>query len=162
MKNITLPLVGLLFLLLCSESASACWCRREALDTEKKFKAAVAKELRQSAVVFAGEAVERNRSGLRFRVERVWKGEAADEIVFRHEGESFDGREYFIDSCALLFEVGKKYLVYAYRQGNELFVSKCSRTELFESAQKDVSELNRLKPNAKNRFPSTAKSNKAL
>jgi hypothetical protein len=79
--------------------------------------------------------------------------------------------EVFIDSCALLFEVGKKYLVYADREGHELFVSKCSRTQLLESAQRDLNELNRLKPKMSvpsshagrvNRFPSTAKSNKAL
>jgi hypothetical protein len=176
MKNFILPLVSLLFLLLCSESATACWCRREVLDTEKKFRAAVARELRQSAVVFSGEAVERNASGLRFRVERVWKGQATDEIVFSPGMDagysSDDGREFFIDSCALLFEVGKKYLVYADRVGGELFVSKCSRTQFQEDAGRDINELDRLRPRPRaqsprnafsaGRFRSTAQSNNGM
>ena len=176
MRNIKLPLVSLLFVLICSESVAACWGRREALDTEKKFRAAIAKELRQSAVVFSGEAVERNASGLRFRVERVWKGKAADEIVFSPRMDagysSDDGREFFIDSCALLFEVGKSYLVYAHHVGDELFVSKCSRTRFLEDAERDINELDRLRPKSRaqsprkpisaTRFQSAAKSNNGI
>lgn len=150
MKNIAYVAISLFILLLSSESVTACQCAREVLDSEKKFKAAVAKELRQSAVVFAGEAVERNTSGLRFRVQRLWKGKATDEIIFSPGTDpayiSGDGREIFIDSCALLFEVGKSYLVYAYGVGGELFVSKCSRTQFLSDAGRDISELDRLKP----------------
>jgi hypothetical protein len=156
MKTI-LPAIASLFMLLCSESVLACWCRHEPLETEKKFRAAVAKELRQSAVVFSGTAVERNTSGLRFRVERVWKGSATDEIFFSRRvdpGYLSDGiREIFIDSCALLFKVGKTYLVYAYRVNGELFVSKCSRTQFLEDTERDINELNRLKPKLRAQSP---------
>jgi hypothetical protein len=171
MKHVAFALSSTILLLLLSESTAACWCRR---DPAEKLASAVAKELTHSFIVFSGEAIERNKSGLKFRVERVWKGNATNEIIFSsniYADRGPDGREVFIDSCALLFEVGKKYLVYADREGNELFVSKCSRAKLLESAQRDLNELNRLRPKLRvpsshaggiNRFPSTAKSNKAL
>src|SRR5688572_8058406 len=104
MKSIVIAFVSLFILLLGSESVAACQCRREPLDTEKKFRAAVADALRRSALVFSGEALERDRSGLRFRVETVWKGNATDEVVFNYgmyADQGPDGNEFFIDSCAL-------------------------------------------------------------
>lgn len=168
MKHLAFVLSSTILICLSSQSAAACWCRR---DPVEKVASAVAKELRYSFIVFSGEAIERNRSGLRFRIETVWKGKAAGEIIFSsriYAERGSDESEVFINSCALLFEVGKKYLVYAYREGNELFASKCSRTQLLDSAQRDLDELNRLKPKrrvpslhagAENRFLSTAKSN---
>lgn len=175
MKSKCLAFVSIILLLTCSESAMACWCRKEVLDTDKKFRAAVAKEIRRSFVVFSGEAVERNLFGLRFKVTRVWKGKPTDEIVFRsklYAAQSSGDNQYFIDSCALLFDVGKRYLVYGYREGNNLYVSKCSRTQPLENAERDVNELDRLKPGRRaqlalsgvdvGRLRSTAKSNFAI
>lgn len=141
MKNITIVLVSFLFLLISSESAAACWCRREVLDTDKKFRAEITKELDESFIVLSGEAVERNKSGLRFRVEKVWKGDVKDEVIFDsplYVDRSSSDEETFIDDCAFLFEVGKKYLVYATRDGNKLYVNKCRRTQLLEGAERDI------------------------
>ena len=59
-----------------------------------------------------------------------------------------DETEVFINSCTFLFEVGKKYLVYAYRDGVDLFVNKCSRTQLLDSADEDINVFDRLVPKA--------------
>jgi hypothetical protein len=137
MKHLTFALSSTILICLSSQSAVACWCRR---DPAVKVASAIAKELRQSLIVFSGEAIERDRSGLRFRVEKVWKGKAAGEILFSspiYAERGSDEDEVFIDSCALLFEVGKKYLVYAYRECNELIDSKCYRTQLLESEKRD-------------------------
>jgi hypothetical protein len=71
-----------------------------------------------------------------------------------------------------LFEVGKRYLVYAARVGGELFVSKCSRTQILVSAERDINVLDSLKPKLRvqsshraisvGRSPSTAKSNNGM
>jgi hypothetical protein len=169
MKNITIAFVSLLLLLICSESASACWCR--GIDPEEKLETAVAKELRRSVLVFSGEAIERNASGLKFRVEKVWKGKAMREISLPQD-VVFSKQEVFIDSCARLFEVGQRYLVYAYRERGELFVNKCSRTQILEKAEKDIEVLNRSKPEPRSRssrhtihtgrFQSMAKSNNSF
>lgn len=141
MKKVVLIACSAVFLFLSSTSARACWCRGR--DPEEKISSAVKKELRQSALVFSGVAVESNGSGLRFSVERLWKGKATKEIIFDSviNSTSSDGKERFIDSCARQFEVGKKYLVYVYREKGHLFVSKCSRTQPIESASKDIIEL---------------------
>jgi len=81
-----------------------------------------------------------------------------------------DETEVFINSCTFLFEVGKKYLVYAYRDGVDLFVNKCSRTQLLDGADEVVNVLDRLVPKAQSFAPigfgeivsGTAKSDVAL
>jgi hypothetical protein len=97
-------------------------------------------------LVFSGVALENNGSGMRFSVETLWKGRATKQITFdsKINSTSSDGRENFIDSCTRQFEVGKKYLVYVYREKGRLSVSKCSRTQLIESASKDIIELDSL------------------
>jgi hypothetical protein len=101
--------------------------------------------------VFSGVALEKNGSGIGFSVEKVWKGTATDQITFdsQFNSTSNNGTEKFIDSFAQQFEVGKKYLVYVYREDGRLFVSKCSRTQFIESAGKDIVELDRLVPRPK-------------
>lgn len=144
MTKVFLIACSAVFLFLSSTSARACWCRGR--DTEEKISSAVKKELRRSALVFSGVALESNGSGLRFLVERLWKGKPTKEIIFDSQinSTSSDGREKFIDSCARQFEIGKKYLVYVYREKGHLFVNKCSRTQLIESAGKDIIELDSL------------------
>jgi len=111
--------------------------------------------------------------GLKFRVEKVWKGKLTNEIIFNskmYAARDTDETEVFINSCTFLFEVGKKYLVYAYRDGVDLFVNKCSRTQLLDSADEDVNFLDRLVPKAQSFSPigfgeivsGTAKSDVAL
>ena len=78
MKRLAFALSSTILLILLSQSTSACWCR--GWDPEEKLKTAVAKEVSRSFIVFAGEAIERNESGLKFRVERIWKGKATGEI----------------------------------------------------------------------------------
>ena len=144
MKKVLLIACSAVFLFLLPTTARACWCRGQ--DPEEKISSAVKKELRLSVLVFSGVALESNGSGIRFSVETLWKGTATKEITFDSQinSTSSDGREKFIDSCARQFEVGKKYLVYADREKGHLFVNKCSRTQLFESASKDIVELESL------------------
>ena len=144
MRNIVLSVLSVVFVFSSAEGVSACWCRREALDTEERFRAAVAKEFRIAGAVFIGEVIEQKRSRIKIKVERVWKGEIADEVILiTHSWD--DGDVGSIDSCAYPFAVGGKYLIYARKSGGELGASKCSRTQLSDKAGRDVSELERLK-----------------
>ena len=103
--------------------------------------------------MFVGVPIETNALGLTFSVGKVWKGKATNPFTFhssiyRTRPENPD-RESFINSCALLFEIGKQYLIYADVENGKLFVSKCSRTRLLENASEDFVELDRLVPRAK-------------
>jgi hypothetical protein len=145
MKLIVLTIFSAAFVLVCAQGTSACQCRREALDTEEKFRVAVAKEFRASDAVFIGEVIEQQRSKIKFRVEQVWKGKISDNaIIITHNWD--DGDVGAIDSCAYPFDVGIKYLIYARKSADELGASKCSRTQLFEKAGRDINELERSKP----------------
>ena len=132
-------------MLLSVDSVSACWCRREVVDTETKFRAAVSKAVKQSNAVFVGEIIEQNRSQLRVKVERVWKGKVGEQLILiTHDWQ--DGDLGSIDSCAYSFVVGRKYLIYADKVEGELVASKCSRTLPANEAHKDIDELDRSRP----------------
>jgi hypothetical protein len=139
MKSI---LLAPILVLLSVESVSACWCQREVVDTEAKFRVAVSEAVKQSNAVFVGEIIEQNRSQLRVKVEKVWKGEVGDQIILVTRDWQ-DGDRGSIDSCAYPFKVGTKYLIYADTVKGELVTSKCSRTHPVNEAERDLNELDR-------------------
>jgi hypothetical protein len=57
MKSILLGVLTPILLLLSVDSVSACWCRREVVDTETKFRAEVSEAVKQSNAVFVGEII---------------------------------------------------------------------------------------------------------
>jgi len=150
MKLIVLTILSAVFVLVCAQSTSACQCRREALDTEERFRVSVSKEFRASDAVFIGEVIKQQRSQIKFKVEQVWKGRLSDNVVITTHNWD-DGDVGAIDSCAYPFAVGSKYLIYARKSADELGASKCSRTQLFEKAERDINELERLMPNGRQR-----------
>lgn len=145
MKSILLIVLAPILILLSVDSVSACWCRREVVDTEKKFRAAVAEAVKESNAVFVGEVIEQNRSQLRVKVEKVWKGKVGEHVILiTHDWQ--DGDVGSIDSCAYSFTVGRKYLIYVDKVKGELVTSKCSRTVPINEAQQDLNELDRSRP----------------
>ncbi len=50
--------------------------------------------------------------------------------------------------CGYQFQVGRRYLIYAYRSQNKLATSICSRTKSFESANEDLAFLGNLSSTA--------------
>lgn len=124
----------------------ACWCRKEPANLEEDFRNAVAREVASSDFVFSGTLVEANKNHLIFEVENSWKGDLKNKVTFFYLPKNVagdDNREYFIDSCAYVFEAGKSYLVYAKVTLDGLVESKCSRTNFLDKASRDVDELNR-------------------
>jgi hypothetical protein len=150
MKNYFLGILTIIVLLISScVSVDACWCRKvpEETNTEEKYRKKIEQLVNFSDFVFSGMLVEENDDQLTFKVENSWKGDAKDKITFSkfHKVKSNGEREYFIDSCNKIFEVGKNYLVYADVTLNGLEVSKCGRSDFLTNAQRDVDELNRQK-----------------
>lgn len=104
--------------------------------------------LRDSAAVFAGEAVSvdaRRAPGeaddtspmsydVRFRVSEAWKGIDGETVTVTTAGSSA--------ACGIAFEEGADYLVYAYRpEGGELMTGLCSRTAPLATAGDDLQAL---------------------
>lgn len=111
----------------------------------------VAKAKKRAEAVFAGTVVESYRelspSGLewrvRLRIEQSWKGATGDELIV-----------YTFGDCAVSFEAGQKYLVYAQRQEGRgrLITDTCMKTAAFGASADDLNKLG--KP--KERLPETA------
>ncbi len=78
---------------------------------------------------------------LKFQVEKSWKGAAKREIVLLTNHARFSDGSTSVSDCDLLFDKGKRYLIYAYGAENELQTSACSRTARLERAKKDLKLL---------------------
>ena len=128
--------------------ASACVC-----DLPLKrvsLKKAVAKAKSESATVFSGQVVELHDSIVKFRVERLWKGAPAEEMVLINTGMGKAiGSDRVISSCAYNFRMGEKYLVYAHGSEGKLQAHKCTRTAVLGDAAEDFKMLENLAPKKK-------------
>jgi len=147
MKNIRLLIAVVVMMLAGSASASACVC-----DLPLKrvsLKKAVTKAKSEAAVVFSGQVIELDDFTVKFKIERVWKGAPAEEIVMSTGAGKADGGEIIVSDCAYRFRPGEKYLVYAYGSGGKLQTHKCTRTAELERAGEDMAMLERLSPSKK-------------
>jgi hypothetical protein len=113
-------------------AGAGCECKKSLTPAEAR-KAAEA--------VFVGTVVEshreRTQGGYEWRVklsvEQSWKGADEGEAVVYVLG----------DDCAVSFEAGKRYLVYARRQDGRgrLVTDTCSRTVPFDAGSEDLQKL---------------------
>lgn len=112
--------------------ASACSCMR--LTPSEGFTSSYA--------VFTGEVVDISRNTsthfggieVTLRVQKLWKGDPAEEIKVHTAGSSA--------ACGYGFVKGTSYLVYAVRDdADPLRVSLCSRTAPVDQAKEDLSAL---------------------
>src|SRR6266478_2430070 len=110
MKKIALIFFSFIFVLIWSGPASACWCRREVLDSDAKINRDIRQWMRVSKVVFSGQVIEKTTTRLKFRVHTVWKGKDSTEITFTSQNyllqTSENGIEHFVWDCAYAFDVG--------------------------------------------------------
>ena len=103
--------------------------------------------VKQSAAVFSGEVLEIRNDGnylaARFRVERSWKGVAAEEVSV-----------ITVDTAeSPHYRIGEKYLVFAGIRDGKWFTGNCSRTKRLESAQEDLQQLGEGKGGGKESSP---------
>ena len=98
--------------------------------------------LEQASAVFAGKVVKVNPTPsqtnvepiqVTFEISKVWKGELNKTTIVRTAANSA--------MCGNYFEIGEKYLVYAYSDGEELMTNLCSRTARLKDAKQDLNDL---------------------
>lgn len=136
-----LIITPILFLLLffAAENSYACSC---VYLSNLTLKQEVEAAFTNSVAVFSAEVLEINEKpnvynvSVKFKVNKSWKGIKTKEIVLTTGRGGGD--------CGYRFEVGKKYLVYAYGKTNELGTGICSRTAFVEG-NKDIKILTNLK-----------------
>lgn len=119
-----------------------------------------AEGLRESEAVFSGEVVDLGAEdpqprddtplgGVEFRVKEAWKGVSDGAAIIYGQGEGYFGEDaegrIVISSCAVTFERGESYLVYAYRSGEKadgyLETDACTATKPLSDAGKDLRVL---------------------
>lgn len=157
MKNTVLAFLSLIIILICFGDVMACWCRvdPEEINTSPKLEAAVLKEFHDSSAVFSGEILEWSKGKIKFKVNKIWKGEAAEEITLSYLYYVKEKGETYVDGCSYeYFKVGKSYLVYADIFENVLQVYGCSRTQPLNKAERDIKILDNLKQSGESQSPS--------
>jgi hypothetical protein len=117
----------------------ACDCiLLDEIPVEKQLKNAYA----SSTSIFVGEVVEVITKpdvyfvSVKFKVEKNWNKNFQKEITVSTGKGGGD--------CGYKFQIGKKYLVYAYGENNKLSTDICTRTALANS-NKDAAFLNKIK-----------------
>ena len=157
MKNAVLAFLSLILIFTCFEDVIACWCTKdpEETNTPQKLSAVVLKEFRKSSAVFTGEIVEWSKGKIRFKVNRIWKGDAAEEITLSYLYYVKENGETYVDGCSYgSFKVGKSYLIYADVFEDVLQVYGCSRTQPLNEAERDMKILDDLKQSEDSQPPS--------
>lgn len=105
----------------------------------------VARAMKDAKIVFAGRVITRLRYGVRFRIEKSWKG-ISSRYIYVYTGN-------IRNDAVPWFEKGQQWLVYAsrvplYRTENSetpyntrLMVRPCNRTVLLRDAGEDLRQL---------------------
>jgi len=138
MNKIIFSIIFSAFLItLTASDIFACSCYpQEDVPVEKQVKNAYIK----SSTVFVGKVVEVIEKpdvySIKFRVEKTWNKKFHSEITVLTAKDSA--------ACGYGFQVGKKYLVYANGENNNLATNICTRTAPVE-ANKDIAFLNKIK-----------------
>jgi hypothetical protein len=137
---------------LTAPSAYACSCAGTSTVEES---------LRTSDAVFSGEVVglgaedpeprdDTPLGGVEFRVKESWKGVSDGSVIIYGQGEGYfgeagEGEMVVVNSCAVTFEQGESYLVYAYRGGEKagghLETDICTATKPLSDAGADLRVL---------------------
>lgn len=135
-----LVIISFLFLIFSAEKTYACSCvylPNIPLETQ------VTDFYKGSSAVFSAKVIEVNQLpnvynvSVKLKVSKSWKGVNSKEIILTTGRGGGD--------CGYRFEVGEKYLIYAYAgENNILGTGICSRTALVEG-NKDIKILNKLK-----------------
>jgi hypothetical protein len=117
--------------------ASACTC--DLPSPGKTLKPQVVEARKQSRPVFSGEVVEVIADPqvpylkVKFRVEKYWKGVLTTEMIVVTGRGGGD--------CGYRFEVGARYLIFAYGGDAKLETNICQRTKGLEEATEDLKLL---------------------
>ena len=145
-RTIFLSLHIIALLLISQIEVSACSCPDDPdLTIEQKVKL----NLTNAKTVFSGEVIEvvKKFSGLdafvKIKVEELWKGYLPKEVVI--DTELANGA-----TCGYDFEVGKKFLVFAYGLNNSNLTTKaCDLNRRIEKATEELKILGKGKKSQK-------------
>ena len=85
--------------------------------TPEKDRANMLIAFEKATSVFTGEVVSVDLLKVKFKVDKIWKGEEANEITMLTLNKLYTDGTLTVSSCNYRFDKGVKYLIYAY--GNQ-------------------------------------------
>ena len=143
MRQLTIFCALVLFTLSASE-AFGCVCEIDPHPTPEKIRADRLSAFEKATVVFSGEVVAMDTLTVKFKVDKIWKGDEAEEITMLTGTKDNGDGTITSSTCDYGFENGKQYLIYAYGPMAELKTHKCSRTMLLKDAETEMKGLDEI------------------
>jgi hypothetical protein len=143
MKRLVVAIAILLSPLL-YDTSLGCSCTYQPNPTPEEIKAERLKAFNRASAVFSGKVIELEENKVKFRVEKIWKGEPVDEITMVIQDKDEKGK-YVMSSCDYRYKFGEKYLVYAYGSPDELITYVCTRTALLKNADQEMRGLDEIR-----------------
>lgn len=128
-------------------AAFACGCPTVGGQTSEEIQKSRLNVFERTAAIFIGEVIELEQNKVKFKVEKIWKGDSVDEITMSIQQGKHNGKSVST-SCDYRFEMGERYLVYAIYINDELNTGACSRTtslKQVERAEEEIRGLNEIR-----------------
>ncbi|MCI0661952.1 MAG: hypothetical protein L0220_12845 [Acidobacteria bacterium] len=138
----TLLVTGLLFVT--EGIVPACVCIDLSNSTPEGIRKKYTDEADWASVIFSGEVISVDMLEVKFKVDRVWKGEDKKEITMSTGVRKNEDGTVSFTSCDYDFAQGEKYIVYARVVKDYLQTSQCSGTRLFKNAEGRLDFLDEL------------------
>lgn len=129
--------------------AFGCVCVLDPNPTPEKIRADRLKAFETATSVFTGEVVSLELLTVKFKVNKIWKGEASPEISLLTGARDNSDGTFTVNSCDYSFTAGQRYLVYAYGSPGEMKTHQCSRTVLIKYAATEMEGLDEIRPPVK-------------
>lgn len=131
--------------------ALACACSVPFVPpTPEQARAALVKDFNEAFAIFTGEVVESDHLTVKFKVDKLWKGNLGDEVIMPTGAVKLDNGMYSVSSCDYTFTRGERYLVFAYGDSAEKMQARaCTRTKLLARAGPEIEELDTVGPHEK-------------
>ena len=118
--------------------------------TPEQERAALVEDLNGALAVFTGEVVGLDTFEVKFKVDKIWKGEFGDEIVMRTGTRKNADGTHVTSSCDYSFRRGVRYLVFAYGESAaEMKTHDCTRTKELGRAGQEIKNLDEVSPHEK-------------
>jgi hypothetical protein len=142
----------------CGQATASCIGFAPTPGENDPLRAEIKWEVSLSAAVFTGTVTameyipvrrefvgERQMLAITLAADVWWKGEESREVRLDTDTYKLDGGYTTSGAEEFHYEVGRKYLVYAYKSRDGLQANSCTRTKPIESAASDIEVLDALK-----------------
>lgn len=147
-KFIPFCLVITAFALAAPAAARGCVCVTSSeKPTPEQARAALVRDYNEARAVFSGKVVALDRLQVRFKLDKVWKGEFGDELLMSTGAVDNGDGTISTSSCDYDFTLGGEYLVFAYGESaREVRARLCTRTTALGRGAAETKELDEVWP----------------